>query len=127
MPALECETDIGRDLTTEPSLCAVFQKTAARVPDRPALVVGARADTVTWGQYADGVRLHAAGLASLGVRRGDVVALMLTNRPEFHVVEAATAHLGAATVSVYATYPADDIAYVLRDSGAAVIVTESAF
>ena len=46
----------------------------------------------TWREYAGRVREIAAGLAGLGLRRGDTVALMMTNRPEFHLVDTAAGH-----------------------------------
>ena len=63
-------------------------------PDRPALSTPDHSVELTWQQYGDRVRRIAAGLASLGVRRGDTVGIMLTNRPEFHLVDTATLHSG---------------------------------
>ena len=53
---------------------------------------------ITWREYAERVERIAAGLAALGVERGDAVALMLLNRPEFHLVDTAALHLGAVAV-----------------------------
>lgn len=66
------------------TLCEAFQITAATHPRRMALHTPGDAFVLTWRQYAERVRRTAAGLAALGVRRGDTVALMLTNRPEFY-------------------------------------------
>jgi long-chain acyl-CoA synthetase len=71
----------GLDAAT---LCEAFQITAATCPQRVALRSSGDAVVVTWEQYAERVRRTAAGLAALGVRRGDTVAFMLTNRPEFY-------------------------------------------
>jgi len=107
------------------SLCEVFQTTVQRVPDRPAFVeLDGR--TTTWGEYGEQVRRIATGLHALGVRRGSVVALMMTTRTEFHLADAAVLHLGATPVSIYNTLPVADIEYVLSDSGAEVLVCESA-
>lgn len=54
--------------------------------------VAGDAVVLTWEQYAERVRRTGAGLAALGVRRGDVVAVMLTNRPEFLWVDVAAMH-----------------------------------
>jgi long-subunit acyl-CoA synthetase (AMP-forming) len=59
--------------------------------------------SITWREYAERVRRVAAGLAALGVGRGDAVGIMLTNRPEFHIIDAAALHLGATPFSVYNT------------------------
>ena len=53
---------------------------------------------ITWREYAERVERIAAGLAALGVERGDAVAMMLLNRPEFHLVDTAVLHLGAVAV-----------------------------
>ena len=55
--------------------------------------------TITWEAYADQVRQIAAGLARLGTGHGDTVALMMTNRPEFHLADTAAFHLGAVPFS----------------------------
>src|SRR5258707_11995673 len=74
---------------------AVFQFTANRVPDRVAMRTLDGSQELTWGEYNERVKRVAAGLASVGVKKGDTVAIMLVNRPEFHIVDAAAMHLGA--------------------------------
>jgi long-chain acyl-CoA synthetase len=69
----------------------------------------------------------AGGLAALGVGRGECVALMLSNRPEFHLADMAVAMLGATPFSIYTTYPAAEIEYLLTDSGARVVIAEQQF
>jgi long-chain acyl-CoA synthetase len=108
------------------SLAEVFQETAARVPDRPALRAHDDSIVLSWGEYAGRVRDVAARLAAAGIGKGDGVALLLSTRVEFHVVDAAALHLGAYTTSIYATLPAADITHVLRDSGAKILITEVA-
>lgn len=109
------------------TLCAAFQRTAAARPDATALRMHGVEGGFTWRQYADEVERIAGGLASLGVRRGDTVATMLTNRPEFNLAETAASHLGAATFSVYNTSSPEQLRFLLTDAGARVIVTERAF
>ena len=109
------------------TLCEAFQLSAATHPERVAVRTSGDAVVLTWAQYAEQVRRTAAGLVALGVRRGDVVALMLTNRPEFLWVDAAAMHLGATTLGVYTTFAQEQVDYVLRDAGAVVAVTEKAF
>jgi len=65
------------------------QHTAAQFPQRVALRTADGAVSVTWQQYRDRVQAIAAGLAGLGVGAGDTVALVMTNRPEFHVCDTA--------------------------------------
>src|SRR5204862_4964740 len=83
--------------------------------------------SITWGEYAERVRRLAAGLAGLGLERAQTIALMLTNRPEFHLVDAAAMHLGATPFSVYNTYSAEQIEYLVSDAENRIFVTEKAF
>ncbi|MCV7358307.1 AMP-dependent synthetase/ligase [Mycolicibacterium fluoranthenivorans] len=108
------------------TLSAAFQATVERHPDRVALRTIDDSERYTWRDYADEVGRVARGLAALGVDRGDTVAMLLTNRPAFHIVDTAALHLGATAVSVYPTLPPEDIAWTINDSGAKVVVTELA-
>ena len=94
------------------TLCEAFQITAATHPQRVALRTVGGAVVVTWEQYAERARRTAAGLAALGVRRGDTVALMLTNRPEFHWVDVAAMHLGATSFGIYNTFAPEQVEHV---------------
>ena len=68
----------------------------------------------------------AAGLARLGVGRGDRVMLMSDNRPEWHMVDVATLDLGAVDVPVYTTLTPAQVAFQVRDSGCRVAVADGA-
>jgi long-chain acyl-CoA synthetase len=104
--------------------CEAFQATAAAHPDRTAIRTRHDEFSCTWGEYADRVSELAAGLASVGVSRGDTVALMLSNRPEFHLADAAVMHLGATPFSIYNTYTKEQIEHLLSDAGSSVVITE---
>lgn len=121
------ERSVGVCALDAATLCEAFQISAAADPRRVALRTVGDGVVLTWERYAERVRRTAAGLAALGVRRGDVVALMLTNRPEFLWVDVAAMHLGATTLGVYTTFAQEQVDYVLRDAGAVVAVTEAAF
>ena len=108
-------------------MCEAFQHTVARHPGAVALRAVGGTVTVTWEQYAARVAQIAAGLAALGVRRGDTVALMMTNRPEFHLADTAAFHLGAVPFSVYNTSAPAQIAHLLADAGCQVAVCEEQF
>ena len=110
-----------------PTLCHAFQTTAAERPDEIALRNPGDQVAITWREYAQRVEAIAAGLARLGVERGDSVAIMLLNRPEFHLVDTAALHLGAAPFSIYNTCTPEQVAHQLRNSGARVVVTEKHF
>ena len=104
--------------------CEAFQATAAAHPDRTAIRTRHDEFSCTWGEYAERVSELAAGLASMGVSRGDTVALMLSNRPEFHLADAGVMHLGGAPFSIYNTYTQEQIEHLLSDAGSRVVITE---
>jgi long-chain acyl-CoA synthetase len=109
------------------TLCEAFQLTAADFADEVALRTPGGDTEISWREYAERAARVAAGLADLGIERGDTVALMLTNRPEFHVADCGGMHLGATTFSVYNTSSPEQIEYLLSDAANRVIVTEQAF
>ena len=118
----------GANPTAAPvSLCEAFQSTAARRGDAPALRTPGDAVTISWSDYADRVEALAAGLAAHGVERGHTVAMMLTNRPEGHLLDTAALHLGATPFSVYNTSSPEQLEYLLHHAGSRVIVTERQF
>ncbi|MBC7932476.1 MAG: long-chain fatty acid--CoA ligase [Rubrivivax sp.] len=67
------------------------------------------------------VRAVALGLSALGVGRGDRVALLSENRPDWSVVDIAILSLGAINVPIYTTQAPDQVRYILEDSGARVL------
>ncbi len=109
------------------SLCAHFQRRVSELGDAAAIRRADGTVALTWSQYGTEVRRVAAGLAALGVRRGDVVATMLTNRTEFHVVDAAVMHLGAVGFSVYNTSAPEQITYLFENAEPAVVVSEAQY
>lgn len=109
------------------TLCEAFQRTAARHPDRVALRTPGGAVSITWRTYAARVASLATGMAAHGANHGDTVAIMLTNRPEMHLVDVAAMHLGATSFSIYNTLTTDQIVHVLSNSGARIVVCERQF
>jgi long-chain acyl-CoA synthetase len=71
--------------------------------------------------FVERVRHVALGLAALGIRRGDRVALLSENRPEWSISDLAILSLGAINVPIYTTQAVDQIRYILTDSGARVL------
>lgn len=127
MPTIAQGAD-GRSLTGpagRTTVPAVFQATAARVPERMALRTPGDGVTCTWSGYADAVRRTAEALAGLGVLRGDRIAILSRNRPELAVLDAAASHIGAATVALYVASPPATIGHILRDCEPCVLVVES--
>ena len=69
----------------------------------------------------------AAGLAGLGVRRGDTVSLMMANRIEFYPLEVGAQHVGATSFSVYNTLPAEQLTYLFDNAGTKVAICEEQY
>ena len=109
------------------TLCEAFQTTAAESTEAPALRLKDSDFAASYAEYAETVRRRAAGLAALGVQRGDTVGFLLVNRPGFLLTDCAAMHLGATCFSVYNTSSPEQIEYVVADAANRVIVTEPQF
>lgn len=109
------------------TVCEAFQRTAAIDPDAVALRTVGGTQTLTWRDYAVQVRQVAAGLAGLGVQRGDTVSLMMANRIEFYPLEIGAQHIGATSFSVYNTLPAEQLSYVFANAGTKVVLCEEQY
>ncbi len=119
-------TEIDQTLSAS-SLCEAFQQTAPLQPDNVALRAVGGGMEITWSDYARRVEDIAAGLAALGVGRGDTVGLMMVNRPEFHLVDTAALHLGATPFSIYNTSAPEQIEYLFGNAANRVVVCEEQF
>ncbi len=101
---------------------AHLERHAFAIPDRAALRFQGR--TTTWRELRDRVHALAGALARRGVSFGDRVALLTTNRPEFLETVLAANLLGASAVPVNFRLTAPEVAYLLDDSGAALLVAD---
>ena len=117
---------VGRAVDA-PTLGEALRRTAINHPDIVAVRTADDSVSLTWSELLRRVEAVAGGLAKLGVRHGDTVAIMLGNRPEFHVVDLAAAMLGATPFSIYLTYPPAEIEYLIGDAGARVAIVEQAY
>jgi long-chain acyl-CoA synthetase len=109
------------------NLHRAFEKTVERLADDPAILTGDGEVAMSWDQLRDRVARIAGGLAKLGIEKGDTVALMLNNRPEFVPCDMAAVALGAVPFSIYQTSSPEQIAYVAGDAEAKVAIVETAF
>ena len=109
------------------TITQALEHTADRVPDRIAVRTRGGEETVTWSKLRDRADALAAGLRKLGVGKGDSVALMLGNRPEFHVADLAVITLGATPFSIYQTYAPEQIQYVVSDADARVAILDAQY
>ncbi|MGZ4436331.1 MAG: AMP-dependent synthetase/ligase [Nocardioidaceae bacterium] len=80
---------------------------------------------VTAGEFLDDVRRVASGLVAAGIEAGDRVALLSKTRYEWTLLDYAIWHAGAVTVPIYETSSADQISWILSDSGAKAVVVET--
>jgi long-chain acyl-CoA synthetase len=110
-----------------PNIAEALRRTAASHGDTVAIRTVDDATSWTWSELLERTDALASGLSRLGVSRGDTVALMLTNRPEFFLADLAAVSIGAVPFSIYNTYPAAQVAHLLADARARVIVTEQEF
>jgi long-chain acyl-CoA synthetase len=109
------------------TLAEAFRITAAGRLEEVAIRTKEDAFTITWGALRDRVDALAGGLAELGLRRGDTLALMLCNRPEFHLCDLAGMMLGAAPFSIYTTYTPEQIEYLVADADARILICEQQY
>ena len=119
---------MGADTT---SLVDTFPKllliNAVRRGDRPAMREKEYGiwKSWTWAQVLEEIRPFSIGLAELGVRRDDKVAIIGANKPRLYWTMCAAQALGAIPVPVYQDSVADEMAYVLEHAGAKVAVVEN--
>src|SRR6478736_9130232 len=117
----------GRRATGAATIAEAFRLTVEDHPDRIAVRTKDDEIALTWAQLRDRVDALAGGLARLGVKRGDTVALMISNRPEFMIADLAAMTLGATPFSIYLTSAPDQVRYVIEDAAAKVAIVEDAF
>jgi long-chain acyl-CoA synthetase len=102
-----------------------LEASARREPGRTALVFGDR--RFTYAELDREAGRVAAGLARLGIRPGERVCLHLANRPDFVVAYYGCQKLGVTAVALNVTYVRDELAYIVRDSEAAAILSGPPF
>ncbi len=100
---------------------------ADRVPDRPALIDGPTGRTYTYGQLKGMIHAFAGGLAARGLGRGDTIALMAPNIPEYAIVFHGAAVAGVAVSTINPTYTAEEVRFQINDSRATLLITIGMF
>ncbi len=106
----------------------LFRDRVAKTPDAIAywFPEGDGYTKVTWAQVRDQVYPLAAGLVDLGVKGQDRVAIASGTRYEWAIADLATMCSAGATTTIYPTTIADDVAFILADSGTKVVFAENA-
>ncbi|MBX6378331.1 MAG: long-chain fatty acid--CoA ligase, partial [Clostridia bacterium] len=98
---------------------------ARRQPDREA--VGSWKGRLTYAQLNERVGALASGLKAMGLGRGDIVALLLWNCPEFLEMVFAANRLGAVFLPLNYRLAPDELVYILNHAGARLLLTEALF
>jgi len=97
-----------------------------RKPDALQVKRNGRYEPISHDTLVERVRRTALGLEQLGVQAGDRIAILSENRPEWAITDLACLMIGAIDVPIYPNLPSDQVAYILRDSGAVAIFTSTA-
>jgi long-chain acyl-CoA synthetase len=121
----------GAALAPLPATAHLLQPVIERAAHEPGGLVAAYRDgdhyvDITALEFSDRVREIAKGFIGCGVRAGDRVALMAHTRLEWLLVEYAILAAGGVTVPVYETSSAEQLQWIVADSGAVLVVVETA-
>ena len=96
-------------------------------PDRVVLIDGPSGREMTARALEAGIRRLAGGLKARGIGKGDVVAVLAPNIPDYAVVFHGAAFAGATVTTINPSYTVPEVAHQLEDSGAGLLVTVSPF
>ena len=111
-------------MSSSSTLTGIYFEAVETFRDRP-VALRAKRDGVwhdlSYRELASRVQAVSVGLLELGIKSGDRVALLSENRPEWAIVDYACLAARCADVPVYATLPAKQVEYILRDSGAVAV------
>ncbi len=95
---------------------------AAKTPGKPALIMAATGETVTYGQLEDRSNQGAQLFRSLGLKTGDCVALFMENNARFLEICWAAQRSGLYYTCISSRLTAGEVEYIVRDSGAKVLI-----
>ncbi len=114
----------GKEMVAE-NLALAFHATVDKLGGQIAIRHGDK--EISWTELRAQARAAAGGFASLGVTKGDTIAIMLNNRAEFMPIDLGAVTLGAVPFSLYQTASPEQIQYQCEDAGAKVAVVEKMF
>lgn len=122
MPRLEEAVVSGR------SIPALFREAVRQRGTRTAMRHKRRGiwEAVSWGDYAAAVREVGCALLAFGLQRGDRVAILSDNRPEWLYVDLAAQSVGCVSVGMDVAEPVERVVEILNDCGARVLFVDSA-
>jgi len=111
----------------------LLEEAAAKHPEHPAIIFGGRVGSrvmdspLTYNQLNDAVNRFAAAMQSLGVKKGDRVAMFMPNCPQLVIAYYGTLRAGGIAVPSNFLYTAKEIENQLNDAGAQIIIALSSF
>jgi long-chain acyl-CoA synthetase len=102
-------------------------RTVQRHADKTALAWKSEAHyrRLTYGEFWQAIRRTASGLAALGVGKDDKVAILSENHPKWPVADLAIMSLGAVSVPIHATLPADQVLYILNNADCETAIVQN--
>jgi amino acid adenylation domain-containing protein len=103
------------------NLAQNIERSQRLFPDKPALIFDGK--SVTYRELNEMSNRVANGLSELGIYRGDRVALFLPNIPPFVAAYLGIQKIGAVPVSINSALKAEEVKYILKDSGALILIT----
>ena len=104
-----------------------LDRTAARFPDSPALIIPSQGVRWTYAELVRRAEAFAAGLLALGLERGDRLGIWSLNNAEWAVVQFATAKAGIVLVNVNPAYRVTELEFALSTVGCKALVTATRF
>ncbi len=104
-------------------LSALVLGHAPALADKPALIDGSTGRVLTYAELDRRARALAGGLQAHGLARGDVIALMAPNSPEYAVIFHGVALAGMVITTINPTYTADEVHHQFHDAGAKIAIT----
>lgn len=117
----------GVSVSAGPSLGAVLRDSCRKWDARPAMLVptGRSFEPISYRELGHRVRGYAGALKALGLEMGDRLAIQSENCVEWVFTDWACQTLGIVVVPIYSTLPPDQTQYIVKDSGAKVVVAGS--
>jgi long-chain acyl-CoA synthetase len=111
----------------ETTINQVFKNRVEKYGDRLAVEKrrGDKWETATWNEYYQRARNVGLGLHALGIQKGERVAILSDNRLEWVYTDMGALGVGVCVVALYATIPASEVEYILKDAGAKAVVVEN--
>jgi long-subunit acyl-CoA synthetase (AMP-forming) len=124
---VETMDDLLRETLAESTIARAFLRSATGNRERIALRQFGTGVALTYGDWLERSRRVAGGLQALGRQRGDRIAVLLSSRLEFHVIDISACLLGVASFSLYNTAPVEQLLDNVDNAEPTVLVSEAQY